>query len=269
MKIVNRITNFISRIILRILYSNKVGLVVVSYIILPIIKRSKTKFFLKSKLVSEGAYSLKIVILKRFRFYHEGLLNRINGLAAAYGIDKIALNDNDVVIDCGANIGELGLYLRSVNFNGYYHAIEPDPNINKTCILNNNHSKSYVYDILLSAKDQDLDFYLSSEDADSSAFKPDSFSKKIKKQSQSLESFLKQNNLSRIKLFKIEAEGYEPEVLEGALNVLNRIEYIAIDCGPERGNEDTVVDCFNVLFDNNFQLVFSNLARGSFLFMSK
>ena len=65
----------------------------------------------------------------------------------------------------------------------------------------------------------------------------------------------------KIKLFKVEAEGYEPEVLEGAKSTLRFIEYISVDFGPERGvnSENTVVKVNNILTEAGFELVeFSN-----------
>ena len=56
-----------------------------------------------------------------------------------------------------------------------------------------------------------------------------------------LDSF---NFQKRIKLLKIDAEGLEPEVLEGTQNILDNIEYITVDFSPERGTEQnlTIVD---------------------------
>ena len=64
-------------------------------------------------------------------------------------------------------------------------------------------------------------------------------------------------NLTNIKLLKIDAEGFEPEVLDGAKETLKEISYIAIDYGNERGvNEDsTMVEVLNLLYENNFTLI--------------
>ena len=44
-----------------------------------------------------------------------------------------------------------------------------------------------------------------------------------------LETLIKQLKLTKIKLLKVEAEGYEPEILLGAGDKINYFEYIAID----------------------------------------
>ena len=63
-------------------------------------------------------------------------------------------------------------------------------------------------------------------------------------------------NIKRIKLLKIEAEGYEPEVLLGAKDKLSICEFIAIDGGYERGvkEEQTFSKITNHLINRNFEL---------------
>ena len=60
-----------------------------------------------------------------------------------------------------------------------------------------------------------------------------------------------------IKLFKVEAEGFEPEVIEGAVETLKRTEYLCVDFGSERGveQENTVIEVNNILLKNNFALI--------------
>jgi len=69
-----------------------------------------------------------------------------------------------------------------------------------------------------------------------------------------LDNIKTENN---IKLLKVEAEGFEPEVLEGAIDTLKKVQYVAVDFGPERGYEqkDTIIEVNNFLLENNFQLI--------------
>ena len=61
----------------------------------------------------------------------------------------------------------------------------------------------------------------------------------------------------KIKLIKLEAEGFEPEILQGLKKYLNYVEYISIDCGFERGlnQESTIAECSNYLIKNNFKII--------------
>jgi hypothetical protein len=60
-----------------------------------------------------------------------------------------------------------------------------------------------------------------------------------------------------IKLFKLDAEGYEPEVLEGCEDIFKNIQYISVDFGNERGvgQENTIVKVNKILQENNFSLI--------------
>ena len=61
----------------------------------------------------------------------------------------------------------------------------------------------------------------------------------------------------KIKLIKLEAEGFEPEILQGLKKYLNSVEYITVDCGFERGikQESTIAECSNYLLKNNFKMI--------------
>ena len=77
-----------------------------------------------------------------------------------------------------------------------------------------------------------------------------------------LDNFIYKENLSnkRIKLLKLEAEGFEPEVLLGGKNSLKNIEYICADLGPERGVAEnlTVVEVNEILERAGFSMQYFN-----------
>lgn len=49
-----------------------------------------------------------------------------------------------------------------------------------------------------------------------------------------LDDFLTNIGVSELDLLKVEAEGFEPEVLQGAERILHKIRFVSVDCGPER-----------------------------------
>ncbi len=139
----------------------------------------------------------------------------------SYCLDKVNINTNDVIIDCGANVGELNIALKLKNLNVNYYAFEPDYS-NFICLLENNYdfgTQEYTSVSTLRLDDITLP--------------------------------------KNIKLFKVEAEGFEPEVIEGAQETLKRTEYICVDFGSERGieQENTVIEVNNILLKNNFDLI--------------
>ena len=76
--------------------------------------------------------------------------------------------------------------------------------------------------------------------------------------------------ITNIKLLKIDAEGHELEVLQGALKTLSQITYIAVDFGPEKGEQDerTLPEVSNFLYENNFKMVKANNLRDIGLFLN-
>ncbi len=62
---------------------------------------------------------------------------------------------------------------------------------------------------------------------------------------------------SVIDILKVEAEGAEPEVLQGSLMILDRVKYIAVDVGPERGPDELRTDeeVLKLLKEKGFDVV--------------
>ncbi len=212
----------------------------------------ENKYFKKLKNKKEIYYPNKRIlrIVKNVDFQFNLILN-------TYMLNDIDLKDDDVVIDCGANIGELGLALNSYGIDVKYFAFEPEEET-FNCLLKNVDNTEYVFNDALGEENKTKTFYLDSYGGNSSLidFGTD---KKDEVNVITLDSL---NFKFPIKVFKVEAEGYEPEVLKGSRNTLKLIEYVSIDFGAERGvdHENTVVEVNNILLRNNFELIkFSNL----------
>ena len=69
----------------------------------------------------------------------------------------------------------------------------------------------------------------------------------------------------------MEAEGAEPEILDGLKINLNSVKYITIDCGFERGvkKTSTIAECSNYLINNNFEMISFTNGRVVVLFKNK
>ncbi len=175
----------------------------------------------------------------------------------SYLLNNIDFNDQDLVIDCGANVGELFLSIKSNNPNIQYIGFEPDDQVFECLQLNTNLKSS---NICLSNESGEKNFFVDSLGANSSVYESepgmDSMVVKVEK----LENLYPD---TEIKLLKIDAEGSELEVLEGSKKIFNNIDYISVDCGAEKGvNQDTTfVDVNNYLISNNFSLIGINQNR--------
>ena len=101
-----------------------------------------------------------------------------------------------------------------------------------------------------------VEFYLKDEGGDSSILPINNYTNKINIKTTTLDNEIDQIQ-KKIKLIKLEAEGFEPEILQGLKKYLNYVEYITIDCGFERGVklESTITQCSNHLIQNNFKMI--------------
>ncbi len=179
--------------------------------------------------------------------------NQLNILYESYCLNKIKFNKEDIILDCGANIGELYISLIEKNHFIRYVGFEPDQETFECLKLNVDDKESILNNFALHEKTGNQKFYLDNQGGNSSLVDFGSL-EFVNVECKSLDDLKIQE---KIKLFKIDAEGNEPEVLKGSKNTLEKIEYISIDFGDERGvnQETTIIEVNDFLYENNFQLV--------------
>lgn len=184
--------------------------------------------------------------------YRHGVVLRGNRLAKSYHYRSLDFSDGDVIVDCGANLGDLKLWFDQQGFDIDYIGIEPSPT-DFRC-LTRNVPNGRCLQLGLWNENGLLPFYLDSRNADSSFIKTPGAKETIEVEVKRLDQLL--DDAKAIKLLKVEAEGGELEVLQGAEGILPRIQYICADLGPERGlkQENTVAAVTNFLLARGFEL---------------
>jgi len=172
-----------------------------------------------------------------------------------YGIDLLIKEKlPETFIDVGANIGEVSYYAYTQGVKNIY-AIEPDPVINEILRFNLRATNVIFDDRALGLETGTVDFYIKSHTADSSLYQNNKETEKIKIECTTLDSFFAEFELDSNVLLKMDAEGFEAEILSKGGQALNKIKYIAIDGGPERGNETTSHACIAILKSFNFEIL--------------
>ena len=198
--------------------------------------------------------------------YVKGFQKRKIDLSRIYLIKKLDFKDKDVIIDIGANNGDFYLcFDKKINYYGF----EPSPVVYSNLeynIKNQNLFNKAVW----KSEEENLEFYLKDEFGDSSIIPIKNFSEKISIQAITLDKIIDKIK-NPIKLIKIEAEGAEPEILQGLKKNIPSVEYITIDCGFERGVEEqsTISDCSNYLIQNGFEFIDFGYPRIVALFRNK
>ena len=196
-----------------------------------------------------------------------GIKNLLDELSDDYLLDVVSISENDLVIDCGANIGEFYHSIKKKEENINYIGFEPDPKTFKCLELNVKKEKGVqVINSGLGSSNSELSFFVSEDGSDSSFINP-GVNEEIKVNSTTLDSY----KLDKVKLLKIEAEGFEPEVLVGAKETIKKTSYITVDSGPERGVEGktTLVKVTDFLYQNGFKLIKFNHKRFVCLFVNE
>jgi FkbM family methyltransferase len=205
---------------------------------------------------------------ERTRMYGRGYKFRLHSLEKIYFLDKIKFNNLDIVIDCGSNIGEVGLIFKLIKKNIKYIAFEPSK-LEFLCLKKNmKENKATLHNVALWKNYTNLNFYIKSQTADSSLFKIKKYDYIEKVKCKKLDDYFFNK---KIKLLKIEAEGAEPEVLIGAEQTIKLCEYISVDAGPERGIEQktTIKEVKQFLLSRNFTLIQKSFDRVVLLFKNK
>ena len=205
--------------------------------------------------VSDGEMQISICRQGRYNRYKRGVKRGIDGLASDYHLDTLESLDGGTFIDCGANVGELGIWAQSRHMN--YIAFEPEQLEADCCDQNNFGGQPLTIRKALWKETTTLEFFHKADTADSSAFAVSDYSEKTVIPAVSLDGELDLTKLSRPLILKLEAEGAEPEVLEGAAKFLEIADYVAVDCGYERGsNQDhTFIEVNNQLIYRGYRIV--------------
>lgn len=210
----------------------------------------------------------------RSKYLVGSITNRLEKLSNEYLLEYINFETNDVILDCGANIGELYKIVEKIldkNFN--YYGFEPSKQNFSALKLN---SHNFIKEnVALSDKDGIFPIYINDKYADTSLIPSDNFVYQDEVKTIRLDGLEELKN-EHIKLLKIDAEGSELNVIIGAKNLLSNIEFISVDLGFENYDAETkkyistLGPVVNYLFQNNFELLDTfRLTRKTYIFKNK
>jgi FkbM family methyltransferase len=192
------------------------------------------------------------------RYLHSGIQGILERLIKRYFPDPSHLFrlKDATIFDVGANIGEFSMACMS---KGAKHviAVEPDE-IPFQCLRGNLGERlpqASVEQCVLSDKPGTVTFYVSTETADSSFITPEHYTEAIKMRAVTLDEIVQKYNVE-VDVLKVEAEGAEPEVLEGALQTLRtQSPYLTVRASYERNGKSTFKDCERILREAGYECV--------------
>ena len=224
--------------------------------------------------MSDGTLLIQnISRLSRFlrgkRYASARLYNQYTNKTFEVEVNDIAKNEG-IFLDIGANIGEFSI-AAAAKFKGIkIVAFEPDP-VAFICLQFNIESSNLanrvtIINAALSDKSGSFPFYIATKNADSSFIQPKSFTEIIKVRSYRADQFMQENKIKSILFLKMDAEGFEPEILAGFGRRIDDISFFAIDVGPERDGLETVDQVKSMLESSKVRIkIFSEYGKRKFL----
>lgn len=204
----------------------------------------------------------------RRHLYSGGVTSRFKFLLKQYGVLDISIPEGASIVDVGANIGEFSMAVSELmQSNCTFHAFEPGSVEFKILLSNVNSNKNiFPYNVGLYNSESTIDFFVNSAAADNSVFEFDEYSSVV-----SIDVVRADHTLpnSPIFLLKVEAEGAEPEVIEGFGSLVEDISYIVVDAGFERYGTDSTLPEVVRLLSKTHQLTKVTQGRMCCLFVNK
>lgn len=210
----------------------------------------------------DGSRKIAVAVEKRiYRFYHRGIDKRLEYLTGHYlGGGVVPVPPGAYCIDVGANVGEVAL--APADRDACVLAIEPDPYVLPALQANADACGasaafgSYITVFPGSAGEDDVlsTMYLNTDSADTSAF--NETSAEFQAEAAKIDTIVEGRDISRVHLIVGDAEGAEPEVLEGASETLKITDYVSIRASAERNGESTQQACEKILAGAGFDIIY-------------
>ncbi len=202
----------------------------------------------------------------RIHHYSEGIRSREVRLRNEYMLDQIPIDQGSLIIDVGANIGEVSKLWGKKGAS----IIAVEPELREQCALRKNLE---FFDLTLVEQPvwcnaSKLVLFSKNDSGDSSLLEIEGARSERTVFTTTLnELYHKYGDQRRVRALKLEAEGAEPEILEGAREMLQMVDFITVDVGAERGvaNANTLIPVLNTLLDFGFSAIDYEHKRGVLL----
>ncbi|MES2968021.1 MAG: FkbM family methyltransferase [Pseudomonadota bacterium] len=219
-------------------------------------------------IITTEGHDVAVAAALRWMMYRRGWENRLHRLSWQFGVgDRVQVGAGATVIDIGANVGEFSL--RQAANGARVFAVEGDPRV-FACLSRNvaGHPGITPIPALLWKEETDLTFYSEPNKADSSVFRPDSAEavQTITLPATTLDRLAEVHGIDRVDFLKCDAEGAEPEVIEGGRNLLMRTRQVAFDTGAERLGQETAADVERLLTGLGFTVTHETRRRRKITF---
>lgn len=184
-----------------------------------------------------------------WQLHHGSRENRVRQ-AAAY-TTNFEIEPGDVVVDVGAYVGQFSLHAAETA--SKVVAIDPFAAVDECLRRNVGGSATIsVHPVAAWNREETLSVQLSHYPSDTSILQPDLLptGTEVRVPGRPVESIREEAGIDSVDVLKIEAEGVEPEVLEGAPDA----DRIVVNCGPERRGESPTETVTQILRNRGYDV---------------
>jgi FkbM family methyltransferase len=193
----------------------------------------------------------------------------INGIYEQETSDFFAdhLPVNGVFLDLGANIGGITIPLYKKRKDVKIVCVEAAPWIfsylQKNLARNNAHGIDAINKVLFYTDDEEVNFYSPDEKFGKGSLSPVFTDKVVKVRTIKVDSLLRDLQIKKVDIVKIDVEGYEYHVFKGAIELLSRADAPDIlfefaDWAEENAKGVTVGSAQQILFDMGYRIFYFN-----------
>lgn len=222
--------------------------------------------------VNDSVFTLNIINNNRTVIYERGVAQRLRYLAKYYGLGtSVPIEREDRIINVGANIGEVTILC--CLHGAEVLAIEGNPYAYE-CLKSNCHGfNARLFNEVLWKENAKVTFRNQNGGTSSTIIGIGDLPPGVDNvvNAKTLDKVYEtafQDDSIEIKAIVGDVEGAEPELLLGAQNLLKKVHYISLDCGPERiGKQNSYNLVADYLKENNFRVMKprNNIKNGTIL----
>lgn len=195
------------------------------------------------------ASNFRKLLLEKFGYYlHEAKTMSVGTDYAVDLVQKIGLKPK-TIFDIGANVGQTVDFYRNIYPNASIYSFEPIPKtyaeLERSC---NGKQGVKTFNIAFGEKKESMDIQVVKDETSVVNSLSDKFQDNLKSDAESyetvkikvetLDDFVNEHGIGKIDLLKIDTEGYEVQVLNGAKNLLasGKVSAIICEAGFMRSN---------------------------------
>lgn len=224
----------------------------VRFVILKYISYVKIKWTVKKK----KTYTTSI--FGQNYYYNDSLgLASLQRVYCSSYVLKSLIPDCTIVIDVGANVGQFNFFCRHYLRSKRIISIEPIKECFDLLVLNSNNVNDCINEIV-GVNTNELIFNIAKDSPQLSSYiknKNVEYIKSYAVRASKLDELLKNFDIKRVNLLKVDTEGSELDVLNSSVNLLGKVDHVLVEMSIFRNSSGNLFKTGSFLEDKGFSLI--------------